>query len=202
MFSNTKIERGLWKKGYKLIAGLDEVGYGAWAGPVVAGVVVWQPKKKIYKIRDSKILTAKVREKLAKKIKKEAVGWAVGEASVEEIAEKGLGQARNLAMIRALERLEFVPDYLLIDAVKLCWKDVDFKAIIKGDSRSISIGAASIVAKVYRDNLMEKLDGAYSKYGFAKHKGYGTKYHQEMMRRYGFSGQHRMNYNLKFLGNI
>jgi len=192
-------ERRLWREGYQYVAGLDEVGYGAWAGPVVAGVVIWPKNIVVYKLDDSKKLKFDDRERLAKKIKSQAFAIAIGEASVEEITDLGLGVARDLAMVRALERLPVIPDYIITDAVKLSWRDKPCLAVIKGDAKIATVAAASIVAKVYRDNLMKQLSLIYRRYGFAKHKGYGTKYHQEMILKYGFTGQHRANYNLKFL---
>ncbi len=192
-------EKRLWCEGYRYVAGLDEVGYGAWAGPVVAAVVVCKESRLIYKLDDSKKLKIKDRERLAKKIYSRAFFVSVGEASVEEIADLGLGVARDLAMIRSLEGLEIEPDYLITDAVNLKWKDKPCMAVIKADAKIASVAAASIVAKVHRDNLMKRLSQIYKRHGFAKHKGYGTKYHQEMILKYGLTGQHRINYKLKFL---
>ena len=194
-------EKRLWCEGYRYVAGLDEVGYGAWAGPVVTAVVIWPKNIVIYKLDDSKKLKFDDRERLAKKIKSQAFAIAVGEASVEEIADLGLGVARDLAMTRALEKLPVIPDYIITDAVKLNWRDKPCLAVIKGDAKIASVAAASIVAKVYRDDLMKQLSRIYKRHGFARHKGYGTKYHQEMILKYGLTGQHRVNYNLKFLGN-
>lgn len=189
-----KLEEDLWNKGYELVAGLDEVGYGAWAGPVVAGAVIWSTKEKVYKINDSKLLKAGLREDLALKIKDKAVAWGVGEGSVKEITDLGLARARNLAMTRALESLKIEPEYLIIDAVNLKWKGKPCLPIIKGDSKSITIAAASIIAKVHRDKLMTEMHQEYGNYGFDKHKGYGTKAHQENISKYGLCLQHRSNY--------
>lgn len=187
----------MWKAGFEYVVGLDEVGYGAWAGPVVAGAVIWSKDSFVYKLEDSKKLKIRDRERLAKKIKSQAFAFSVGEASVEEIAKLGLGVARNLAMTRALEALEVEPDYLITDAVKLGWRKKPCLAVIKGDAKIATVAAASIVAKVYRDDLMKQLARIYKRHGFARHKGYGTKYHQEMILKYGLTGQHRVNYHFR-----
>jgi ribonuclease HII len=180
-----QVEKELWGQGFRYIAGVDEVGRGAWAGPVVSAAVVWKEGTKVKKIRDSKMLVEKERERLAQIIEARAFCFAVGKASVEEINDRGILVATKLSMIRALFNLTQQPDYLLVDAVKLIWNNVSCQPIIKGDQKSISIAAASIIAKVYRDDLMKKLNKKNDIYQFGQHKGYGTKLHQELITKYG-----------------
>ncbi|HPN67158.1 MAG TPA: ribonuclease HII [bacterium] len=194
LWPSFQVEKELWKQGCKLIAGIDEVGRGAWAGPVVSAAVVWQEGTVIKKIRDSKMLNSLQRERLAQKIKAKALSFAIGEASAREIDELGILVATKLSMMRALDGLSVKPDFLLVDAVKLFWEKVACQPIIKGDQKSISIAAASIVAKVYRDELMAKMDDQDDRYQFNKHKGYGTKLHQELIDKYGASKQHRVSW--------
>lgn len=196
-------EQLFWQQGFKLIAGVDEVGIGALAGPVCAAAVILQrdetsallDKGGLGGVKDSKKLTEKQREKAAKWIKKKAVAWAVGEASVEEITELNILRASHLAMQRAVETLEIQPDMLLVDGreVQLS-KNIPAVNLVKGDSLSLSIAAASVVAKVYRDGLMVKLDNMYPNYGFASHKGYGSLKHKVALREYGPAPCHRPTY--------
>jgi ribonuclease HII len=185
-------EKSLLEKGFSFVAGIDEVGRGAWAGPVVAAAVILP--KRMYKLRDSKIIDRSEREDLARKIKKAAVGYGIGMASVAEIEEFGLHPATFLAYRRALEKIP-AADYLLIDAYK--WPDspLPYLNIVKGDSISVSIAAASIIAKVERDMIMRKFHREVcAKYRFDLHKGYGTKTHQERLAKYGYSEFHRKNF--------
>ncbi len=195
-----KHERQFWQEGVKLIAGIDEVGVGALAGPVCAATVVFEgPDKGISKdlvlIRDSKKMTEKQREKAAKWIKKNAITWAVGKASVEEITEMNILNASHLAMKRAVEGLQIRPTLLFVDGrpVELC-DDIPTINLIGGDSLSISIAAASIVAKVYRDNIMRKMDEKFPNYGFASHKGYGAAVHMAALKEHGAILHHRPTY--------
>lgn len=189
--------------GYKYIAGIDEVGRGCWAGPLVAAAVILPPatkfqnpndKYQIDGITDSKLLTPAKRGSLAQKIRQIAVGFGIGMASVEEIDNLGLQPATFLAYERAASQLPQV-DFLLLDAYR--WKDSPFpyEAIIKGDSISISIAAASIVAKVARDNMMVELHENCRGYRFDLHKGYGTKLHQEKLAKHGVSEFHRRSFS-------
>lgn len=189
-----ELEKRLWRRGYRYVAGIDEVGRGAWAGPVVMGAVVWQRGQRVCGMRDSKMINHQRRERLAKIVLDRSCCCAVGEASVEEILVMGLAAACNLAAGRALDKLECKPDFLLSDAYKIKWKEVKGEGVIKGDQKSISVAAASILAKVYRDKLMRSLHRLYLRYGFARHKGYGTKFHQGMIDKYGLTAQHRIGY--------
>ncbi|MFH1354464.1 MAG: ribonuclease HII [bacterium] len=192
-------EKQYWDEGVKLIAGVDEVGMGALAGPVAAAAVVFNRDVKIQTatvaIRDSKQLSEKQRVKAAKWIKENAAAWAVGEASIEEITELNILRASHLAMQRAVKGLPVQPDLLLIDGRPAKINTVMPRInIIKGDSLSLSIAAASIMAKVYRDGLMIELDKKYPAYGFASHKGYGSLTHRMALKKYGAVPCHRPTY--------
>ncbi|MFA4931218.1 MAG: ribonuclease HII [Patescibacteria group bacterium] len=189
-----KIENGLWRQGYKFIAGIDEVGYGAWVGPVVVGAVIWTKNDRPRGMQDSKKLSARQRLLLSQKIKGRALVWGVGEGSIDEINQQGLAGARQLAIHRALCVLKVRPDYLLIDGNKYVESEYMGEAIIGGDGLSPLIAAASIVAKVYRDAIMTSLHRLYRRYGWARNKGYGTKFHQAMIAKYGLTAHHRCNY--------
>lgn len=197
-----QLEKKLWNSGYRYIAGLDEVGRGCFAGPVVVGAVVF-PKdlQMIAGLADSKLLKPRQREKLTESIKEQALAWSVAEISVTAINKLGIGKATQMAFRKALRLLSVQADFVLIDAFYI--KHLNRKrqrAVKDGDKICASISAASIIAKVYRDKLMRKLSKKYPKYGFAKHKGYGTKFHQEAIRKYGLSRIHRKSFNLqKFL---
>lgn len=197
-----RFEEQLWNQGYSRVCGIDEVGRGCFAGPVVAGAVIF-PKDSVLPegIADSKLLKPRRREELAEEIKKVALSWAVSEISVRNINKLGIGKATQMAFRKALKLLEKPADFVLIDAFNI--KHLNRKrqkAIPKGDRVCISISAASIIAKVYRDKLMKNLSKKYPKYGFSKHKGYGTKLHREAIKKYGLSRIHRKSFNLqKFL---
>lgn len=198
------LEQKLWNSGYSMVCGLDEVGRGCFAGPVVVGAVVF-PRDCIVPdgVVDSKLLKPRQREKLSKEIKKCALSWSVAEISVAFINKVGIGKATQMAFRKAIKLLEKNPDFILIDAFYINHLNrKKQKAIKDGDMICASISAASIIAKVYRDKLMKKLARIYPQYGFAKHKGYGTKKHQEAIKKYGLSGIHRTSFNLeKFLVN-
>ena len=198
VFPNLKIEQELWSQGYSYIAGVDEAGRGSWAGPVVAAAVILPRGVKIPNgLRDSKLLTPKKREELAEEIRKVAVSFAVGEISVKVIEKHGISLANQMAMRKALRGLEPEPDFSLIDYITLKYiKKSCQQAITKGDLYCASIAAASIIAKVFRDNLMRKLDDdeEFEVYQFGKHKGYGTKFHQEAIREFGVSRIHRVSF--------
>lgn len=196
------MERKLWRAGFSLVCGVDEVGRGCFAGPVVVGAVVFPKDFKVPDgIMDSKLLKVRQRERLAKEIKKSALSWSVSEISVSNINKLGIGKATQMAFRKAVRSLEKRPDYVLIDAFYI--KHLNRKrqkAVKDGDTICASISAASIIAKVHRDKLMRKLAKIYPQYGFSKHKGYGTKKHQEALKRYGLSSIHRTSFNLgKFL---
>jgi ribonuclease HII len=200
--ADLSVERKLWKKGYQTIAGIDEVGRGSWAGPVVAGAVVLPRDWKLPpKLADSKLLQPKEREALAKIICAEAVCYSVAEVGLTIINREGIGKATQRAFRLALKKLAVTPDYHLIDAfyVKYVPKGKQ-RPIIKGDQKSASIAAASIIAKVHRDRLMRKLALQFPAYQWARNKGYGTKIHQTAIKKHGFSPLHRRSFNLSFLG--
>jgi ribonuclease HII len=191
-------ENQFWQQGIKLIAGIDEVGVGALAGPVCAAAVIFEESEEnndLVLIRDSKQMTEKNREKASGWIKKNAVAWATGEASVKEITEINILNASHLAMRRAVESLPVRPNMLFVDGrpVELC-DDIPAVNLIGGDSLSRSIAAASIVAKVYRDDIMRKLDEEFPNYGFASHKGYGAAVHMAALEKYGAILHHRPSY--------
>ena len=178
-----------------LIAGLDEAGRGPWAGPVVAAAVILDTDRPIQGLADSKKLSSTQRERLAAAIKVHALCWAVGEASVAEIDQLNILQASLLAMRRSVMALSRAPGRLLVDGNRLP-DDLPCPAvaIIKGDQTEACISAASIIAKTHRDALMLKLDRCYPQYGFARHKGYGTRQHQEALARYGVTPVHRRSF--------
>ena len=178
-----------------LIAGVDEVGIGSLAGPVVAAAVILNPKIVIEGIMDSKKIPEKKRERISSHIRSRAIAWAIGEASLMEIDELNILKASHLAMERAVNRLAQKPLSILVDGNKSPNFSVESTAIVKGDVWVPAISAASIVAKVYRDNLMRTLDLAYPFYGFAKHKGYPTKKHIEMLRALGPCQIHRRGFS-------
>ena len=228
-YPNFFFEKKLWEKGFKRVAGVDEVGRGSFSGSVVAGCVVFDENLSVnrfkdigIKIDDSKKLTSRQREKSSEWIKKNALAWGIGESCVFEINRKGMGKATLSAFRRAItdanKRLTSRIDYLLIDAYYIPYvrgirmpakyakyknrrtkKPSDIKyfgnelAIINGDEKSLSIGAASIIAKVYRDNLMTKLGRLpkYKVYRWEKNKGYGTKEHRYAIKKYGTTKLHR-----------
>lgn len=184
-------ERECYRQGYSLVAGIDEVGRGPLAGPVVAAAVILPVDCKIPGVNDSKKLTAKKREELCEIIKREAVAWAVGVVSHERIDEINILQATYEAMRQALSKLEVQPEFILADAVTIPGISVPQKGIIKGDAKSISIGAASIVAKVTRDAMMEAMEELYPGYDFASNKGYGSQKHLAGIARQGLCPIHR-----------
>lgn len=183
---------------YEFICGIDEVGRGPLAGPVVAGAVVLPKESRILYINDSKKLSAKKREELFEVIQKEAVSVGIGMASPERIDEINILQATYEAMRQAVANLSVKPSLLLNDAVTIPRMDMKQIPIIKGDAKSISIGAASIMAKVYRDRMMEEYDHIFPGYDFASNKGYGSKEHIEAIHRQGPCPIHRRS----FLKNI
>lgn len=196
------LEEKLWKQGYPLICGVDEVGRGAFAGPLVVGAVVISKDCKFPEgIRDSKLLKPAKRKELSAEIKKCVVDFSIAEVAVEVINKVGIGKATQIAFYNAVKSLKQDPHYILIDAFYI--ENIDKskqKPVVHGDALCISIAAASIIAKVYRDELMEKLSEQYPEYNFAKHKGYGTKEHQQAIKQHGLSPLHRTSFNLdKFL---
>jgi ribonuclease HII len=181
-------------QGYAVIAGLDEAGKGAWAGPVVAGSVILPDNAELPKLNDSKLVTPKMREKLYDLIVAQAIAWGVGIQEAHMVDEIGLSAAHRLAMRQAVEALPAKPDFLLIDGIGIRQLGVESICIIRGDQKVRCIAAASIIAKVTRDRLMVKLHDQYPQYGFADHKGYGTEQHREAICKYGVCELHRISY--------
>lgn len=195
-------ESALWAKGMQHIAGIDEVGRGCFAGPVVtAAVILSKDFSACGEVDDSKLLSAKKRKVLAEIIKKEALAYAIAEISVGIINEIGIGKATQKAFQKAINNLTIEPHFILIDAFYI--ENVDRKKqkpIVHGDGISVSIAAASIIAKVYRDELMQQLHPQYAVYDFFTNKGYGTQKHREAIGKYGLCDLHRTSFHLdKFL---
>ena len=191
-------ERRLIQEGYSLIAGVDEVGRGPLAGPVIAAAVILDPDADVQcydQLRDSKALSPAQRERLAPLISEAALGVGIGAAGPEEIDALGIVPATRAAMARAVASLSVQPGHLLIDAVPLPEAGIPFRALIKGDARCRSIAAASIVAKVARDRLMLQEDVSHPGYGFANHKGYATPEHLECLARLGPCPIHRRSFD-------
>ncbi len=187
-------ELELLENNYKYIAGCDEVGRGPLAGGVLAAAVILDPNQKIPDLFDSKQLSQKKREELAKEIKEKALAYTFGYVNERTIDLINIYQASKMAMLKAISYLKIKPDYILSDAMPLSEANIPFKAIIKGDTLSASIAAASIIAKVKRDEIMEKLAFVYPEYGFEKHKGYPTKLHLESLNNFGPCKLHRKTY--------
>lgn len=185
-------------EGCALICGIDEAGRGPLAGPVVAGAAILPKDQVILYLNDSKKLSEKRREELFFEVKEKAVSWSVGIVSPERIDEINILQATYEAMRQAIKGLHAVPDILLNDAVTIPGIEIPQVPIIKGDAKSVSIAAASILAKVTRDHMMVEYDKVFPEYGFAKHKGYGTAAHTAAIREFGPTPIHRMT----FLKNI
>ena len=180
-----------FQTGTKLVAGVDEVGRGPLAGPVVAAAVILDPARPIEGLADSKKLSEKRREVLAQVIREQALCWALGRAEVEEIDHLNILQASLLAMQRAVAALQPRAEFALIDGNRCPRLACPAEAVIKGDDRVPVISAASVIAKVARDHEMVELDQCYPGYGFAKHKGYPTKAHIESVQRLGVTDIHR-----------
>lgn len=194
------IERTCFESGCQLICGVDEAGRGPLAGPVCAAAVILPPELQIPGLNDSKKLTDKKRRELFDIITTEAVAYGIALIDEKAIDEINILQATFRAMEQAVARLEVRPDLALVDGNREPKLGMPVKTVVKGDSLSASIAAASILAKVTRDRLMEQLDETYPQYGFAVHKGYGTKRHYEALREYGPSPIHRMTFLKKFYG--
>jgi ribonuclease HII len=193
-------ERRLWRQGFIQVAGLDEVGRGAWAGPLAAAAVVLPSNQsaslraRLSIVQDSKMMTPSARCLAAILIREVAAAWSIGAASAAEVDQCGPVAATRLAMQRALCGLCSPPDYLLIDFLRLPESSLPQLAFPHGDMLSLSIAAASVIAKVWRDEYMRTLDRIIPGYGFGAHKGYGTRQHVESLARLGVSAQHRMSY--------
>ncbi|HET9905622.1 MAG TPA: ribonuclease HII [Anaerolineales bacterium] len=199
---NLNYEKRLWSC-YQYVAGLDEAGRGALAGPVAVGAVIL-PKDKtrlartLAGVRDSKQMTPLERDALAPRIQEIAVAWSVAFASAEEIDTQGIVPATRLAALRALQNLSISPEYLLTDfRLELPQVELGQTSLVKGDACCLSIAAASVLAKTARDAYMNQLDSEYPNYGLGKHKGYGTQAHRLAMKQWGYSSIHRKSFSLK-----
>lgn len=193
-------EEALLEKGYSAVCGVDEAGCGPLAGPVYAAAVILNPEDHIPGLNDSKKLSEKKRELLFPEIQKRALAWAIASASAEEIDRMNILQARLLAMRRAISALQIRPDYILVDGNRDPQpEEAPTLLIVKGDAKSASIAAASILAKVARDRFMLELDEQYPEYAFAKHKGYPTRLHEERILQHGPCPQHRKTFLKKLL---
>ena len=192
-----EIEHEKNKEGYKLIAGVDEAGRGPLAGPVCVAAVILPNDVYLEKINDSKKLTDKQKDKLYDEIIQKAVSYSIVMVSHEEIDKLNILNATFKGMCDAVGNLSVAPDYVLIDGNNIKGMSLPHECVVKGDSKSISIAAASILAKVSRDRYMTEMDKIYPQYDFKKHKGYPTKYHYELLKRFGASPIHRKSFNLK-----
>ena len=195
-----QFEEELFAQGYQLICGVDEAGRGPLAGPVCAAAVILPPHLEIPGLDDSKKLSDKRRRELFPIIKEQAIAYGIGLASHEEIDEINILQATFLAMERAIAQLQIKPEYALIDGNRTKDFGLPVKTVVKGDSLSANIAAASVLAKVTRDMLMEEAAVEYPGYGFEIHKGYGTRAHYDALREKGPSSIHRMTFLKKFYG--
>ncbi len=197
MNDRLKFERSLWAEGYKRIMGLDEVGRGCLAGPVVAAGVIFDPHTQIEGVKDSKAIEELQRNILARQIKEKALFWTIRCGTVAEIEERNIFWASLRAMQKCVQVSEAQPDYLLVDGHRYVDSLVPYTCLTNGDDRSISIGAASIIAKVYRDQLMRELHEEYPYYSWNTNVGYPTQQHYDGLSAHGFTKHHRQNFNLR-----
>jgi ribonuclease HII len=194
------LEQNLWSQGYQFVGGMDEAGRGAWAGPVMAALVILPADSGIgltlAGVRDSKTMSALQRERAALTIQSVALAWSLGEASAAEIDELGILPATRLAFSRAIQHVSILPDFLLLDYIH--WPGLKNPHLIlkKGESQSLSIAAASVLAKTTRDRRMVSLDERVPGYSLARHKGYGTRIHAEALERLGVSDIHRKRFSI------
>lgn len=195
-----RAEKKFWRQGFRRIAGLDEVGRGALAGPIMAAAVIFPPKsfRKIDGVNDSKLLSAAKREKLFAVINKKCLCYEIAGVSAKIIDKIGIGQANKLVFERAIKKLKIKPDLIIADGqIKLKKVGVPYQSIIRADRKIFSVAAASILAKVSRDGLMKKLDKKYPSYNLSQNKGYGTKKHYLALKKHGPSPCHRRSFRLK-----
>ncbi len=192
-----RYERKLWAQGVVYIAGADEAGRGALAGPVYAAAVILPNgiRKELKGVRDSKQMTVEEREEWAPRIKEKAIAWSIGRASVEEIDAINILQASYVATRRAIEALIIQPQHLLLDAIKLTIVALPQTPLVSGDARCLSISAASVLAKTARDAELRELDASFPQYGFASHKGYATPEHLAAILAHGSCAQHRQSFS-------
>ena len=194
-----EIEEGLYSKGIKLVCGVDEAGRGPLCGPVVAAAVILKPDSKIEGVNDSKKLSEKKREQVYENIMENALAVGVGMSDVDVIESVNILNATKLAMKEAISKLKVQPEYVLIDGNQMIDITIPGETVVHGDAISESIAAASIVAKVTRDRMLIEWDKEYPEYGFAKHKGYGTKAHTDAIAKYGLTPLHRPSFCTKFV---
>jgi len=195
----SEYEKEFRARGLKLIAGMDEAGRGPLAGPVVAACVILDPERPVYGVNDSKKLSPKRRAELKAEIEKKALAIGVGIVDEKTIDEINILEATKLAMKQAVQNLGVLPEILLIDALTLKDLPIPQEGIIKGDAKSVSIAAASIIAKETRDAMLMELDQQYPEYGFASHKGYGTPQHIQAIKEYGPLPVHRRSFIKNFI---
>lgn len=193
------IEESLYDEGYEYISGVDEAGRGPLCGPVVAAAVILPKHVCIEGVNDSKKISEKKREKLYDDIMKGAIAVGIGISDVDVIEKVNILNATKIAMKKAIESLSIKPDYVLIDGNQKIDIDILQETVVSGDAKSESIASASIIAKVTRDRMLRKFDEMYPEYGFAKHKGYGTKAHIEAIKKYGLTPIHRKSFCTKFI---
>lgn len=196
-----EIENSLKEKGYSYIAGVDEAGRGPLAGPVYAAAVILPEGAELSGINDSKKLTPKKREELFDKITEIAISYAIFSVDEKEIDEINILNATYKAMNEAVNNLSQKPDYVIIDGNSIKGMEIAHETVVKGDAKSISIAAASILAKVSRDRYIDEMGKVYPEYGFENHKGYGTKAHTEAILKYGVCPIHRRTFLKKLLGD-
>lgn len=207
-----KLEKILWREGYKYVAGLDEAGRGSLAGPIVGAAVIFGKlrvsagggsalggkKNELRGIRDSKLLSPQKREKLFKSIIKNCLCWTTAKVNEKTIDKIGMAKANQLVFKKAIKKLKIKPDFILVDGrINLDSLKIPYLSIVDADAKIFSCSAASILAKVWRDNLMRKIAKRYPHYGFTQHKGYGTRRHYQKLRRYGPCPCHRKSFRLQ-----
>lgn len=197
-FPHINYEKALWLGGVLHVAGLDEAGRGCWAGPLYAASVILPPEEaiveRLHGVRDSKQMTSRQRSYWAEQIKINALAWGVGTASNQEVDRMGVVAATRLAMQRALGKLNPPPQHLLLDYLLLPEVDLPQTSLVRGDSQSLCIAAASVLAKTARDARLFAMDKKYPGYGFAQHKGYGTTRHRQALHDLGVSPIHRLSF--------
>ena len=189
-----KREKELYKEGYELICGCDEAGRGPLCGPVVAGAVILPKNYELEGLNDSKKLSEKKREKFFEIIKKDAIAYGIGIVDAKTIDEVNIYEASRLAMKKAIDEMKVKPDYVITDAMPLPGYPIPSEAIIHGDALSITIAAASVLAKVTRDHILYDMDKKHPELELAKHKGYPTKRHLELLKKYGPTKDYRFTY--------
>lgn len=198
MIDRYRYENILWNEGYSRVMGLDEVGRGCLCGPVVAAGVILKPGAKLsFEVKDSKKISKKNREEFTDRIKEESEFWIIKTCSPKEIDELNILHASIKAMLKCAEHNSADPDYLLVDGNRFTSTILPYECVVKGDDKSASIAAASILAKVYRDKLMESLHKELPYYGWNRNVGYPTKDHFEGLEKYGYTKYHRQSFKLR-----